>query len=1037
MRISVGFFVRGEIETLGARCLGASRALLLSAGLLSVVHQTRAADVDFARDIRPLLSDRCYTCHGPDENQREAELRLDDADAILTDGDVSGSPIVVPGDAATSELFARVSATDEDLIMPPPDSNLSLSRDEIELLRRWINEGANWEQHWSFRPPRAVDVPKVKQADWTRNEIDHFVLARLETEDLTPASRAASERLLRRVTFDLTGLPPTLGEVDNFINDQSVDAWERVVDRLLESHSVGERLTVDWLDAARYSDTYGYQQDRNRFVWPWRDWVVRAFNDNMPYDEFITQQVAGDLLPNATRDQILATTFNRLNPQKVEGGSVPEEFRIEYVADRVQTFSTAFLGLTFECARCHDHKYDPLTQREYYGLSAFFSNIDEAGLYSYFTQSVPTPTLPLTDEETERKLAGLKEQISASERRLRELADNNADAFREWLAKDGKVVMPDPVGSLDFEKSAGGNSIVAGRIGMAVRLTGDDAISLKGVGNFSRSQPFSVALWMQTPDVKERAVVYHRSRAWTDAASRGYELLLEDGRLSAALIHFWPGNAIRVRTKAPIPIQQWQHVVVTWDGSSRASGLRIHVNGRPADLEIVRDKLTKNITGGGGDDIAIGQRFRDNGFAGGLVDEFRVFDRELTPAEVGELHSASSKVEPDELHRFYTARHHANYAAERAQLQSLRKQRDKLLDGVEEIMVMRELPVAQQRPTFVLERGAYDARGNEVDPLTPAVLPSLDVASRPSRLDLAKWMTDPQHPLTARVAVNRFWQMLFGEGLVRTPEDFGSQGQSPTHPKLLDWLARDFVANGWNVKRLLKQIVMSSTYQQDSTTPPELAARDPENRLLARMSAFRLSAEMLRDNALAVSGLLVDRIGGAPVKPYELEVSFKPQKPDKGEGLYRRSIYTFWKRSGPAPAMMALDAAKRDVCRVKRERTSSPLQTLVLLNGPQFVEASRALAERLLREHTGDHGSLLVALFRTLTSRHPSDAEIDVLVELHKQQKAEFAADPKAAAKYLAIGEKSFDMSIATDQLAALTVVANTLFGFDDAMMKR
>jgi len=999
-------------------------------------------EISFNRDVLPILSDRCFLCHGPDEATREAELRFDVEGTVSEDVIASGHP-------EKSEFFHRITSDDPDIRMPPVDSKLALTKDEIDILGQWIKEGANWQPHWSFIPPRKPALPNVKDTGWCQNEIDRFILARQEEAELNPASKATKEQLIRRLSFDLTGLPPSLAEIDMFLNDATPDAIERVVDRLLESSAYGERMATDWLDAARYSDTYGYQVDRDRFVWPWRDWVVKAFNKNMPYDRFITEQLAGDLLPDATDGQILATTFNRLHPQKVEGGSVPEEFRIEYVADRTQTFATVFLGLTMECSRCHDHKYDPLSQKEYYQLSAFFDNIAEAGLYSYFTPSVPTPTLVMADDATKAKIAVARLEVEQTDAALKVLvnAEKSREEFKTWLeAKtDLEMLVPGQVAHLDFEgDQKGGNKSVEGKFGKAVKLSGDDAVGLK-VGNFRRFEPFSVSLWMNTPDVKERAVVFHRSRAWTDAGSRGYQLLIEGGRLSASLIHFWPGNAIRIRTMQPLTTNQWHHVVVTSDGSSRANGLSIYVNGERAETDIVRDNLYKNITGGGGDNIAIGERFRDRGFTDGLVDEFRVFDRQLTSIEVEHLSDGTAlsealtrsagNADSLELFAYYLATANEDYLGLLKILQDKREAHSKIVDGLTEIMVMRE--ERSRRDTFLLKRGAYDARDVKVVPETPAALSTLNDGVARNRLGLAKWLTQPDNPLAARVVVNRMWQMVFGQGIVRTPEDFGRQGQPPTHPELLDWLAVDFVEHGWNVRRLLKQIVLSATYRQSSTPSKKSFASDPQNLLLSWSPTFRLPAEMLRDNALAVSGLLVRKIGGAPAKPYEVEFSFKPVRPDQGEGLYRRSLYTYWKRTGPAPVMMTLDASKRDVCRVRRERTSTPLEAFVLMNGPQFVEAARVLSETILNEINEDHDAALVYLFRTLTGRRPDQNELTILSDLYSQQLEYFTSNSEKAAAYLKTGQRPANPKLDTNRLAALSTVANALFSFDEVVNRR
>lgn len=998
-------------------------------------------EIDFNRDIRPILSDRCFKCHGPDANSRATDLRLDvreRAEEVLT-GDV----------LEDVELLRRIHSADEYEVMPPPDSKMSLTEREKNLLRQWIKQGAAYANHWAFERPRKPELPPVSDSAWPRNEIDRFVLAKLDQSGMTPNPPAARARLIRRLTFDLTGLPPTAEEVRQFVDDPDPNAYEKVVDELLSRRSYGERMTADWLDVARYSDSFGYQVDRDRHVWPWRDWVIEAFNQNMPYRQFIVEQLAGDMLPDAGRQQILATAFNRLHPQKVEGGSVPEEFRVEYVADRTHTFGTAFLGLTLECARCHDHKYDPISQREYYQLFAYFNNIDEAGLYSYFTSSTPTPTLLLSDDQRDQQIADIRNQILAAEEKLNAF-QASAAAFESWLAGLQTSPISEPIESQSFEDFKGGNNqSVAGIRGQGVRLTGDDAIGMK-TGNFTRNQPFSISLWINTPDVKQRAVVLHRSRAWTDAGSRGYQMLIEDGQLSVSLIHFWPGNAIRVKTEQALPTQKWIQVGFSYDGSSRAAGLQIYVDGQPAASEVVRDNLYKNITGGGGDQIAIGERFRDNGFKNGQVDEVQVFDRQLTEWEFQQLYettvdpSAALTAEQlreqasqndqlnDHLRQLYQ-RHHDPAAGEiRKSLQTLRESHSKLVDPMQEIMVMREN--ANRRPTYLLARGAYD---RPTEPVTPGLPEALGVSRQPAtRLELAQWLVSDENPLTARVTVNRYWQLIFGEGLVRTPEDFGSQGAPPTHQQLLDWLAKDLMENDWNLKRLIKQMVMSATYRQDSTLTRAAYQKDPGNQLLARASSFRLPPEMLRDNALFASGLLVDRVGGPGAKPYDLALSFKPVGVDQGDGLYRRSVYTYWKRTGPSPVMMTLDASKRDVCTVKRERTATPLQSFVLLNAPQFVEAARSLAIQTWTTHQ-DPKPAIHEVFLKLTSRPPSDRESEVLAGLFQSQLESFRADPEAAARYLKVGQRNVESDIDSTTLAALTSVVQTVMNFDECVTRR
>lgn len=961
-------------------------------------------------DVKPILSDRCYHCHGPDEDKRKGDLRLDKREGI--------QEVIKNG-----ELIKRITSDDPEERMPPPKSKLSVDEKDVAILKSWIDEGADVEEHWSLISIKEIKIPERLGV---MHPVDAFIRNRLKNKGWDFLPEAPKEKLIRRVSFDLTGLPPTTDEVKAFLNDHSPEAYGNMVDWYLAKPAYGERMATHWLDIARYSDTYGYQVDRDRFVWPWRDWVISAFNDNKPYSDFITEQIAGDMLPDATDEQVQATTFSRLHPQKVEGGSTNEEFRVEYVADRLHTFGTAFLGLTLECARCHDHKYDPVTQKEYYQLFSYFQNISESGLYSYFTPAVPTPTMRIMDDGKKVKFRELKKKVREAEKAFSGV-QGVMERFKGWFSENSNAETTGQTLHLDFEGDLGRNSSVPGKIGNAIKLTGDDAFGTKA-GNFRRYQPFSVALWLQTPDVKDRAVVFHRSRAWTDSGSRGYQLLIEQGKLSWSLIHFWPGNALRIRMKQEIPTGEWLHVTVSNDGSSRATGLKIYLNGVKAECETVRDHLYKGITGGGGDHIVIGERFRDRGFKDGLVDDFRVFNRELTSVEVMSLVSGEKFV-PDLFFFISTADPKANKAKE--ELTKARAELANFQEGLQEIMVMREL--AKPKRAFVLDRGAYDKRGKEVFAATPAVLPG---DGGRNRLELARWLTSPEHPLTSRVAVNRFWQMCFGEGLVRTPEDFGSQGQIPTHPELLEWLSKSFITSGWDVKGLLRLMLTSAAYRQSSEASRDRVDEDPENRLMGRVSRVRLPAEMIRDQPLAVSGLLSSKIGGPPVRPYEVTESFKPMGRDKGEGLYRRSIYTFWKRTGPAPVMMALDASKRDVCRVKRERTSTPLQALVMLNDPQINEASRVFGERAYKKHNGQLSLVFREMFSATTSREPTKVELELMARLYEEQREAFAKDPESAKKYLAVGDAVHDAEIPAEKASALGVLGIALFNLWESVSR-
>ncbi|MFP6885390.1 MAG: DUF1549 domain-containing protein, partial [Roseibacillus sp.] len=622
------------------------RITLIAPAAVAMSAALASAEIDFNRDIRPIISDRCFKCHGPATSNQKSEFRLDSRENATAD--LGGYFGIVAGDLEESELHHRIWSTDSEEMMPPPKSKLTLSDPEKKLLDRWIKEGAKYDRHWAFKTlPAEIPIPNPgpEPFTWGRTPVDSFIWHELKKTELRPRPETSRERWLRRVTFDITGLPPTLPELDAFLSDKSKDAFEKVVARLLATEAYAERMTSEWLDVARYSDTYGYQVDRDRFVWPWRDWVINAFRENMPYHQFITEQLAGDLLPNATKDQIQATTFNRLHPQKVEGGSVPEEFRIEYVADRLHTFGTAFLGLTLECSRCHNHKYDPITMKDYYSLSSFFANIDEAGLYSYFTPSIPTPTLLLTSEAQDKQIAEKNTAIKTARDAVSSESRKAEGAFVEWLkSRPGELQwtglqahvpfddreggnLPDRARKDKPSKTSGNNKSIEGVRGQGLQLTGDDAVHVQGAGAFRRTQPFSIGIWVNTPEQYERTVIWRRSKAWTDAGSRGYELLLLDGKLSVALIHFDPGNSIRVTAREPLPASEWHHVTVTYDGSSSARGLRLWLDGKPLSSDLVRNKLTKNIEGGGDPDLRLGERFRDVGFKQGKVDELYVFTR--------------------------------------------------------------------------------------------------------------------------------------------------------------------------------------------------------------------------------------------------------------------------------------------------------------------------------------------------------------------------------------------------------------------------
>ncbi|HKX61697.1 MAG TPA: DUF1553 domain-containing protein [Verrucomicrobiae bacterium] len=1042
-------------------------AILLLLALGPAAHSAGAAPgrdsrIDFNFHIRPLFSDRCFTCHGPDEKSRKGKLRLDTREGIFKSlGD--GSAVVTPRNLAKSELFRRITTTDPDEMMPPPKSHLAISPQEVALIRRWIEQGAEWKGHWAFQPLSDVEVPAVRNAKWVRNDLDRFILSRLEKERLKPQREADKERLIRRVTFDLTGLPPTLKEVDDFVGDRTAGAYERVVDRLLASATYGERMAVDWLDVARYSDTHGYQSDRPNYMWPWRDFVISAFNRNVRINQFIIWQIAGDLLPGATREQKLATAFNRNHRQTNEGGSVNEEFRVEYVADRLHTMAGAFLGLTMECARCHDHKYDPVSQKDYYRMFAFFNATDESGLYSHFTDAIPSPSLLLfKDDAQEQAHRDLKSAVVAAEQALQARRDSARGAFQEWRknAPDGPrdSALAGLVGHYSFDsvvsnrvtnlagtngtaKLADSPASVPGRMGQALKFTGENSVGIEKVADFKRTDPFSFGLWLKIPEELDEIVVLHHQQAGSDAAYNGYQLVLENGRAAFGLIHFWPGNALQVRTTEKLKLNEWLHLGVTYDGSSRASGLKMYLNGSPAGVEVVRDQLFKES--GNGVALTLAARFRGRGFKDGLVDDLKIFNRELTALEMAQVSGSPSgdlAANDEVLFAYFLANADDGWRKARAEVQRAREKENEFINRVTEIMTLGDR--REGRTTHVLKRGAYDAPGETVEPDTPEAILSMDPAWPRNRLGLAQWLVSQRQPLTARVWVNRSWQMFFGRGLVQTAENFGLQGTLPSHPELLDWLARQFTETGWDQKALCKLVVMSATYRQSSVASPDMLARDPENVLLARGPRNRLTAEMLRDNALAASGLLVRTLGGPSVKPYQPEGVWEDTagakyEADKGAGLYRRSLYTYWKRTAPHPAMVTFDAAERNNCTVRRQSTSTPLQALVLLNDPQFVEAARKLGERAIKEGGSQVDDQVAFVFRTLTGRHPSAKERTILRRLHDEQLVLFQANTNRAEALAKVGAAAPDKTLSAGEAAAFASVANAVMSFDETIVKR
>lgn len=1049
---------------------------------VSSVKAVTARPIDFNRDIRPILSDHCYACHGPDEKARKAGLRLDrkeDAFKPLRGGGYA----IVPGKPEESELFFRISTDNSQARMPPKNFPKRLKAEQIELIRQWIVQGAPWSEHWAFTPPQKPPLPEVRDKGWPRNAIDFFILARLEKEGLRPAPEADKVTLIRRVSLDLTGLPPTPAEVDAFLADAAPDAYEKLVQRLLDSARYGEHMARYWLDAVRYGDTHGMHLDNYREIWPYRDGVVRAFNTNLPYDQFITWQLAGDLLPNPTEDQLIATGYLRCHVTTNEGGSIEEEVYVRNVVDRVDNFGTVMLGMTFACAQCHDHKYDPVTMRDFYSLFAFLNSMDGPDMDG--NRKDPPPVLKVADEQQKQQLAELRAKIAHLQQAQKERAVQADKDFLNWLArteaerqqtgsplqllnnqglvgyypldeKAGNKVRNSASPGAKLEADIRGNpQWVTGKFGGALRLDANTFVELEARSyGFERDRPFSYGAWVKLVNGNGTVI----SKMDDAQAFRGYDLFVLNDTVMVHLIHHWPDNAIKITAEEKIKRNEWTHLFVSYDGSSKASGLRLYINGKLAKVRVEADSLRDSITNAVSPKI--GRRTNSHPLIG-EVDEVRIYERRLSDEEVaavaqgdplfpvaGILATPAEKRSPqqkEQLKQFYLENFDAEYRKLAQQVDQLRAEEKRLDESLPITLIYRER--AQPRPSYILIRGEYDRKGEQVGRNVPAFLSGLRPEWPLNRLGLAQWLLDRNHPLTARVAVNRFWQQVFGAGLVKTAEDFGRQGEPPSHPELLDWLAVHFQESGWNIKELMRLLVTSATYRQSAVATPEKLGKDPQNRLLSRGPRFRMDAEMLRDQALFVSGLLVERLGGPPVKlpqpPGIWEaVGFvgsntREFRPDSGrEKVHRRSLYAFWKRTAPPPQMTAFDAPSREHCVVRRERTNTPLQALVLMNELQYLECARGLAERGIKEGGQSPEQRIRWMFRLATCRWPDDQELATLKQTYDTLRQRYASNPNAAKELVQIGESKPDAQLDTIELAALTLVGNAILNLDEVLNK-
>lgn len=1019
---------------------------LTTAGLLGASGVPAAEKVDFTRDIRPILSNTCFKCHGFDDKTRQANLRLDLAEGALAKTD-SGAIPIVPGKSGESEVVRRLLATDEMERMPPVASGKKVTPEQIELIKRWIDEGAEFKPHWSFITPLSPPVPEVQHKDAVRNPIDSFVLVRLERDNLGPSPAADKVTLIRRVTLDLTGLPPTPAEVDEFVADQSPEAYAKVVDRLLKSPRYGEHMARYWLDAARYGDTHGLHFDNERSLWPYRDWVIRAFNENKPFDQFAVEQLAGDLIPNATVDQKIATGFTRCNVSTSEGGSIDEEVLVRYGVDRVETTSTVFLGLTLGCAVCHNHKFDPVTQKEFYQLFAFFSGINEAAMDG--NQIAPPPIMKLPTPEMTAKQLELDGQIAKTNQTIAdELAKINytdpnpyvkaAEATEFVWIEDATPAGAQLQGDSEWKFITKAEGPV---------FSGDKAMTRKTAGLsqhfFTGANPGLVvgegdklfAYVYLDPDVLPKTIMLQfNDGSWEHRCFWGEDAIPWGSLNTPAHVAMGPlpkaGEWVRLEVDAAkvglhpgVSLNGWaftQHGgTVYWDKAGIVT--KTSQAGQSFDSLAQWEAVEKSLTKPSAPPPVV----------------------EAIKVDADKRSDSQKKLVRDHFLENVYAKAKPTFDALHKQRDDLNRQKTDLENSIPTTMVLAEMPTP--RDTFLLIRGQYDKKGERVSPGVPAILPPLPKDAPANRLGFAKWLVDPAHPLTARVTVNRFWQQYFGVGLVKTAEDFGSQGELPSHPELLDWLARQFIESGWNVKELQRLIVMSGTYQQASRMTPELAGRDPENRLLARGPRFRLDGEVIRDAALFTSGLLVERPGGRGVRPYQPDgvwesVAFlgsntQNYKRDEGDAIYRRSLYTFWKRTAPPPAFMTFDAPSREACVVRRARTNTPLQALLLMNDTQYVEAARNLAQKMMTVGATPEERLAFG-FRLATARKPSPDEAAVLTKIFQAHLADYQADKAAAEKLVNIGVSPRNAVLDVSELAAYTMAANLILNLDETVTK-
>ena len=1023
-------------------------------------------EIDYNYKVKQILSDKCFACHGPDAKKQKANLRLDISDIAYAHKGENGYKAIKPGSIAKSDVVRRILSEDPHVRMPTPESNLTLTAYEKAVLIKWVEQGAKYKPHWAYVAPVKASLPNIANSNWKiNNEIDPFIYQKLEEQGLKPAPQADKLTLIRRLSFDIRGIGPSIQEINDFVADQRPNAYENLVDRFLASEHYGERMSAYWLDVSRFADSYGYLDDKHYDQSPWRTWVINAYNKNLPFDKFVTWQLAGDLLPHPTQEQILATGFNRNHKQNSEAGIIEEEFRIEYVTDRTNTLGASLMATTLGCAKCHDHKYDPVSQKDYYSLFAFFNSTFEKGGPNYGNNDmVAGPTLLLTKKEDEIKIQNFKKYIHQLESDYALNQDKAVTAaiqqgdksiqaslqkmvlaklsFDKVVQKGAKnsffINEANPSINADFKNAEFGQGVN----GRSLKYNDETMVAFppEKIGDFERYQPFSFSLWLKVPENYPLATVFHKSD-YHRYGYQGYDLILKNNQLNFRVVHNFPHDAISVLSPLHLKTNQWYHVAISYNGNSKAEGVEIFINGEKQSNQVEYNHLVKHIRsfpsihkGAKLPGLVFGLRTLDRSMPKGEVDEFYLFNNTLNQPQAKFLFQQkqfSLKGEKDDFAKLNPI------------LYDARKQLADLYDSVQEVMVMGDLP--KPRPTYVLNRGLYTSPTTQVFPNTPnAILPYPENLPK-NRYGLAQWLFLPNHPLTSRVAVNRVWQMIFGNGFVKTSDDFGNQGAMPTHPALLDYLAVWYREHGWNTKALQKLIFMSAVYKQSSLNDAKTIKSDPQNIYLSRSPRYRFPAEMIRDNALAVSNLLVQKIGGPSVYPYQPD-SLWEQLSDKvwrykylqteGEGLYRKSIYTIRKRTSVVPFLQIFDAADRSVCTVKRSVSSSPMQSLAILNNPQMIEVSNHIALRMVNESGKKLSDKLNFGFFIITGRYPNTKELNLLDKMYASEKAQFTLHPDKANKLINIGF----MKPATNnkiELASFASIAMALMNTDEFLTRK